>query len=326
MTTAWTRIAAVLVLGLGAWAAFVLVRPAAPPSWLRLLGADSALPGTSWPATVTVTPVAGESFVALDLHGGDRDGRWLGCIGSVPPQPLAGGASTHTFLVPLRDDPALREIWAVVVLSAQGDWPSRTRVALSEPLPLRQPVATRPLQLRVAAAEPAQDPPADAARAVAAAVWLLAAASWWRRRSSGPALALACACAVAALVEGSGALQAAAAASRELALRLGLYQARHEPQQIATVLAILLPAALCAALLSRPDRNRLSWALVCAFTALAASEAVSLHEADRLLRVGLPGLPLALLLRTMAGTVTGLAALWPPVQSSQPPPSTRSPS
>jgi len=136
----------VLTAALAAW---LLLRSPPPARWATLVGADAAVAGAPFLATVTLQSPLSGGWIGVDLHGADAQDQGLGCVGSSESQRLDPRTPTYHFAVPLAADPAIAEVWALVVLSSGGDWESRTMMATSEPIPVRQDAAAAVRRLLV---------------------------------------------------------------------------------------------------------------------------------------------------------------------------------
>jgi hypothetical protein len=297
-------------------AALLLLRSPPPAGWVTLVGKDAATAGAPWTATVTLQPPFQGSWLGVDLHGADAGDRWLGCVGSAAAQRIDPATPTFQFTVPVAADPAISKVWAVIVLSTAADWDSRTMMAASATIPVRQgaaAAAARSLAVHAMVYEP---PTEDAAslrvRAVVAAVWLAAAVLYWRRRGDGSRwpLLLGSACVGIAAFELSGAGPRVLDTVRELVQQHHLYEQRRLLQALASV-AVLLGSAAFTALGLRRARAvpALAIAGIGLYAAVALLGMLSLHEADHLLTARVLSLPVGKVLRLGAGLLALAAAL-----------------
>jgi hypothetical protein len=260
------------------------------------------------------------------LHGVDGRDQWLGCVGSASAQRIESAPQTLTFTVPLRDDPAVAKVWALVVLSAAGDWGSQTMLARSEPITVRggaTPAAIGPLALHDLVSQPKIEESGIGSRAIVASVWLAASLLFWRRQRSHDGrstVVLAAICLGLAAFELSGVGPRLQAAARAFVQHQHLYDQRRLAQRIASVTVLLVCAAVTVWFLRR-RRHVPAFAIagIGLYAAVALLGMLSLHEADRLLGERVLLLPLGDVLRLGAALLTLVAAAGSSIHPSRGP-------
>lgn len=311
-------VAGLLVLAALTWGWLTRAKPAA--EWLLAEGPGRVTPGGK--IIIRVTPVGVDEHLQLnvDLHGTTQRQHPLRLLSHGRPQRVGAPRQTLDFQLSVPTRPDLASVHAIIYVSPSGGWTDRTRVAHSDPIPVKAGTAIGEDLKAIAVHEQIPDPAIPrveltGVRYLIASLWLLVATGLVLRpifgfqSEAGAArprfLPVLLACVATAFAELLRVEIHLGDAARRLAVRFDFYDERLLPQQIAILVLIVGLAALAGFILFRARQRRLVIGLL-GHAAIVLTAAMSLHDADALLYGTQLGLPLEQVLKLGAVSL----ALW----------------
>jgi hypothetical protein len=311
-------VAGLLVLAAITWGWLTRAQPQA--DWLQVEAPARVAPGER--ITFRVTPVGIDEGLRInvDLHGTTQRQHPLRLLSHGRPQQVGPPGKPLDFLLSVPTRPDLATVHAIIYVSPSGGWTDRTRLAHSDPIPVRPGPAAGNEATPLPVHEQIPDPAIPrveltGVRYLIASLWILVAAgltlrpnSWLPTEPTAPRprfVPLILACITIAFAELFRIEIIIGDAARRLAVHYDFYDERLLPQQIAILVLIVGLAALAGFILIRARQRRLVIGLI-GHAAIAATAAMSLHDADALLYGTRLGLPLEQLLKLGAATL----ALW----------------
>jgi hypothetical protein len=296
MHLAASAVLAGLVLA-GAFMAFMAARPilfAAREPWLKVQAPDRA--SRAWPFAVAVRladPKPG-TFLHVDVHGEDSGHVNLGYMAGAGVAPVVEGRREYSFETRIPDRRDVAYVEAVIYVSSEGSWESRTMTARLIQVPLEESAATarRPVLRPTAAFPMSERDAADAARSDSLTLRVLTVLAWaacavlaWKKRGGLGQRALSLACLGACVWELVMPETVLSELLRTFAGTEGWYVLRVGPQRALALGALAAGLGGAVLILVRSVRERRTargsaWLGLYAYAGIAFLRVLSQHDTD----------------------------------------------
>lgn len=291
--------------------------------WLRVESPSGALQGVNYIVRVTIADPDSEMYLAVDLHWMNAEKSSLGYLSGTKSVKISSNKNVYEFSVPVPPDKNAAYIFPVIYLSKGGSWNDRISAAETEPVPVLMSVdkstgihfvqqKTRNIDKQIKMPKPESFPLSIAI----SVIWLAASLIALLKRKRYRTGLIAAAAFTSSAWEILGSSAAIGKILRYIAWTTGIYYDRHAPQQILTVIIIIIFAVVSFYLLNSIRRllKNLPWICISVFWGIVILQIVSLHETDRLLSATIAGIQGGQILR-LAASVICLAAIFYSIHS-----------
>lgn len=317
-----------LVIVLGALAALcwvLITRASERARWLQIEGPAQFVLGSRAQIMIRLQPPLPAGLLCVDLHWKNARRESRGTLSVSRPQAIGASATEFRFDLPVPARPGLEYIYGVIYVTPTGRWSDRTRVCLTDPLPVSSTVdpAQAGKRRAITAQDQALGPPprrqdSAAARRSLALLWPLAGILCWRvgrrLRSAHPDPTdpqagrwawLAFACVLAAAWEATAAEPVLGDLLRRFAMTHGWYDDRRRLQEVMTALVIAISVLLAALALRRDHAQPVSLVFTSAdaYWGISAISFISLHDADAWLATPVFSIPVVQVVKLAAAFV-----------------------